>query len=172
MGTLEQMNAYARGFTTLFGAVCVSVAYRLAPDYPFPTAMEDAWDSTKWIASNATSLGATPSAGFIVGGTSSGSQIAAMIAHLAKDEELSPPLTGQWLCMPLFFAEGSVPEKYKSCWISREQNAHAPFFNKEVMEALDAIWKPDTKSPLYSPLCRGSGLGELPSAYIQVMGME
>ena len=172
LGSLDQMTPYARGYSKLFGATCVSADYRLAPDHPFPAATNDAFDSLKWIASNATSLGATPSAGFIVGGVSAGGQLAAITAHLAKDEKLSRPLTGQWLCVPLVLAEGIVPEKYKSHWISREQNAHAPGLNEESMGIFNKHWNPDWKSPLYSPFNRSSGFKGLPPAYIQVNGME
>lgn len=53
------------------------------------------------VAKNATSLGADPrSAGFIIGGGSAGGSITAVLAHLARDEQLDPPLTGQYLCVP------------------------------------------------------------------------
>ena len=169
-GSLDQMTAYSRGFVKLFGAVCISVAYRLSPEHPFPTPINDAWDSVKWIASNAPNLGASEH--FILGGVSAGGSLAALTTHLAKDEELFFPVTGQWLCIPLIFDEGLVPQKYESHWISREQNANVAGLNADSIKGMNKNWKPDTKSPLYSPMNRSSGLRRLPPAYIQVNGME
>lgn len=89
----EQLNC--RMFSKNCGAVCVNVAYRLAPEHPFPAAPNDAWDALKWIAANATStLGADPSKGFVVGGASAGGNLTDVVGHLARDEKLNPPLTG------------------------------------------------------------------------------
>lgn len=32
-----------------YGAVAISVDYRLAPEHPFPTAINDSWDALKWV---------------------------------------------------------------------------------------------------------------------------
>jgi len=63
-------------------------------------------------AENASNLGADPSKGFLVGGTSAGGNIAATIAHLARDEKLSPPLTGCHLMIPAICNIDALPEKY------------------------------------------------------------
>jgi acetyl esterase/lipase len=67
-------------------------------------------------------LKATPSEGFVVGGSSAGGNLAAVVTHLARNEKLSPPLTGQFLSAPLLLPPKVVPEKYKSQYISYEQN--------------------------------------------------
>src|SRR5436305_973828 len=99
---------------------------RLAPEHPFPTGINDSWDALKWAAANASSLKANPEIGFIVGGASAGGNIAAVLALRARDEELSPPLTGQYLCVPALLHPANVPEKLKHEYLSRFNNLHDP----------------------------------------------
>ena len=95
MGDVESEQPNCRLFSKNLDAVCVNVVYRLAPEHPFPAAANDSWDAVKWVAANATSkLGADPSKGFIVGGTSAGGNLTDVVGHLARDENLLPPLTG------------------------------------------------------------------------------
>lgn len=68
-------ESWEHGFEVLIKRsriTAVGVAYRLAPEFVFPTAAEDACDSLKWCAEHAGELGADPAKGFIVAGTSAG----------------------------------------------------------------------------------------------------
>lgn len=62
----------------------LSVDYRLAPEYPFPTAVNDAWDVVQWLVQRgaACALDATRLA---VGGDSAGGTLAAVCAIAARD---------------------------------------------------------------------------------------
>ncbi|KAK3080590.1 hypothetical protein LTS18_014992 [Coniosporium uncinatum] len=170
-GTVEQCTGTARALVETYGAVVVNPSYRLAPEHPFPEGVNDGWDNLKHLATNAEKYGATPSAGFVVGGYSAGGAIAAVLAQRAKDEKLSPPLTGQLLSVPLIFHD-TVPEEYREFFFSREQNAYAPGFNKMAYEGVLAALKPDFSSPLWSPVNATSGQEGLPPAYLQVCGMD
>jgi acetyl esterase/lipase len=68
MGDLSDEEVNCRLFSRDLGAICVNVEYRLAPEHPFPTWINDAWDALQWCAQNAADPGADPSRGFIVGG--------------------------------------------------------------------------------------------------------
>ena len=124
LGSPKTMIPYARSFARLFNAVCISGNYRLAPEFKFPYAVHDAWDTLVWTAANANDLGATPSAGFVVGGVSAGANLGAVLAQMAKEQQLEPKLTGQWLSIPVLLDEKIVPEKYKDLYLAWEQNAH------------------------------------------------
>ncbi|KAF6805751.1 lipase 2, partial [Colletotrichum musicola] len=99
-GDLTDEEVNCRLFSRDLCAICVNVEYRLAPEFAFPTGLNDCWDVLEWAAKNASELGADPTRGFIIGGGSAGGNIAAVIAHLARDNNLTPPLTGQYLCVP------------------------------------------------------------------------
>ncbi|KAF4552435.1 Alpha/beta hydrolase fold-containing protein 13 [Elsinoe fawcettii] len=172
VGSNLQLGPYARALTALYGAVVVTLNYRLAPEHKFPTQLEDAWDSVSWIAKNPSAFGANLSAGFILGGVSAGGNLTAVVAQKAKDEGLAAPLTGLWVCIPVLLTDETVPEKYKHLFFSRKQNAEAPVFNIEAINRVDEYLEADHKSPLWSPFnIQGAHQG-LPPTYIQVCGMD
>lgn len=49
LGSIERESRYCRMFVREFGGVAVSVGYRLAPEFKFPTAVYDAFDALKWV---------------------------------------------------------------------------------------------------------------------------
>ncbi|TKA76932.1 hypothetical protein B0A55_03117 [Friedmanniomyces simplex] len=172
-GSNGQLTAISRVLSSRFGATVVNISYRLAPQHKFPTGVNDAWDSVQWIAANASSLGADPSKGFILGGVSAGGNITAVIAQKSLDEGMSPPLTGVWLAVPwLFTTPESVPEEYRDQWFSREQNKDAPGFNQEAMAAVVHHLEADNTSEWCSPYNTKSPHRGLPPTCIQADGMD
>jgi acetyl esterase len=75
----------------------LSVDYRLAPEFKFPTAHEDAWDAIQWVAAHGAGLGLDPTR-IAVGGDSAGGTLAAACAIEARDAGL--PLALQLLFYP------------------------------------------------------------------------
>lgn len=67
--------------------------------------------------------------------------MAAIVAARAAEEGLMPRLTGQWLSIPILFSNETVPKKYSSYWISREQNAEAPGLNKDALAGMMGLYK-------------------------------
>ncbi|KAI9710377.1 MAG: hypothetical protein M1820_002872 [Bogoriella megaspora] len=168
--------ATSRSLVRSFGAVCVSVGYRLAPEHKFPIPIEDSWTALQWVAENAKTLGADPAKGFILGGTSAGGNAAAVLSHMARDEKLSPPLTGQYLCIPAVLseqvAEKGLPEEWKPYYFSHHQNANAPVLGQKAVELLYSQYQPDHDDPRFSPYLWLNGHKGLPPAYFQVCGAD
>jgi acetyl esterase/lipase len=145
---------------------------RLAPEHPFPTGINDSWDALKWIAQNAASLNANPKAGFVISGASAGGNISAILALLARDKDLDPPLTGQYLCVPALLPPSSVPDKYQAEYISSRENVDDPVLRTHgdtpIYDFLIPILKMDLKSPLFTPFENSNGHSKVPPAYFQI----
>ncbi|KAK7883525.1 hypothetical protein LTR67_011101 [Exophiala xenobiotica] len=175
LGGLENEEVQCRLMTSKLGVTAVNVDYRLAPEHKFPIAVHDCHDATKWAAANPSSLGADPTKGFIIGGTSAGGNITAVIAHLCRDEEMNPPLTGCLLVIPAYCYHKFVPEQYKKDYQSYEQNKNAPILTRKAMDLFADSYLPDEEQrqdPLYSPLLWPTGHGNLPPSFFQICGQD
>ena len=97
LGTLDSRDPICRTIAREADAVVVSVAYRLAPEHPFPAAVEDCYAATEWAAANPGQLGGAP--GLAVAGDSAGGTLAAVVALMAAEQN-GPELSHQALLYP------------------------------------------------------------------------
>ncbi|SCX66322.1 acetyl esterase [Variovorax sp. EL159] len=97
VGNIRTHDTLCRVLSQKSGCAVVSVDYRLAPAFKFPTASNDAWDAFQFIAKEGASLGLDPRR-LAVGGDSAGGTLAAVCAILARDAGL--PLALQMLIYP------------------------------------------------------------------------
>jgi acetyl esterase len=84
IGDLETADPTVRKLANRTGALVVSVDYRLAPEHPYPAAVDDAWAVLQWIADHGDELGGDPTR-LAVAGDSAGGNLAAIVAVLARD---------------------------------------------------------------------------------------
>jgi acetyl esterase len=82
-GGLDETDAFCRRLARTTGYIVVSVDYRLAPEHPFPAALDDANQCSLWAYENAESLGGTKDS-FSVCGESAGGNLAAVVCLLAR----------------------------------------------------------------------------------------
>ncbi len=99
LGDLEYSDLSCRMLANDVGCVVVSVDYRLAPEYKFPTPLNDCYDAFKWVVDNAGGLGVDPQR-VAVGGDSAGGNLAAAVAIRARDEN-GPKVAHQLLIYPV-----------------------------------------------------------------------
>lgn len=144
----------------------------LAPEHKFPTGVHDCWDALKWALAHASSLHATPTSGLILGGASAGGNIAAVLALLARDEKLSPPITGQYLCVPALLPHTNVPAHLAHLYQSRAHSLSDPVLKDLQPGAIEAIYEPVPTSPLYDPFNHPGGHVGVAKAFFQVGGID
>jgi len=132
--TDEQMNA--RMFVRDIGAVCLNVEYRLAPENQFPIGINDCYKALKAVATRPGMFHelVDPKLGLVLGGSSAGGNISAVLAQCARNDSLSPPVTRQWLSCPFLIVSEMVPEKYKAEYLSEFENADDPVLGKMTTE--------------------------------------
>jgi len=99
VGELSGHTALCQQLSVSADCVVVSVTPRLAPEHPFPAAVEDAYAAVCWIHENAEDLGIDHHK-LAVGGESSGATLATTVCRLAK-ERRNPPLSFQLLLYPV-----------------------------------------------------------------------
>ncbi|KAJ9611372.1 hypothetical protein H2200_004556 [Cladophialophora chaetospira] len=180
MGNAYSVAPLARDLVRDHDCIVISPHYRLAPESPFPTGPNDAWDAFEYIGTNAASIHPEIDLyrGLIVGGASQGAVLTSLIALRAKDTPSLPKITGLYFAAGGFIASPeSIPAKYRDLYLSRtdERCLRAPMLNKETKAMFDAAYNPDTASPLYRafnnvPLDLHKDLA--PKVYFQVCGAD
>jgi len=134
------------------------VQYRLAPEHPFPAAVEDCYAGTRWVAEHAAELGADADR-VAVGGDSAGGNLAAAVTLLARERQ-GPRLRHQLLVYP--------NTDYLSDTASMREAVDPLLFNRWSVNWYWSNYLADTRdglSPLASPL-RAGDLAALPEATV------
>ncbi|MBP2582610.1 acetyl esterase/lipase [Streptomyces sp. PvR006] len=98
MGDLDTEHPWAGRIAASSGAVVILVGYRLAPEHPYPAALDDAYAVLEWAAGHAAALGVEPDR-IAVGGHSAGANLAAAVTLRARDRQ-GPPIRFQLLNQP------------------------------------------------------------------------
>jgi len=80
IGTLDGHDDVCRRIAAQSGQAVLSIDYRMAPEFPFPTPLEDCITATRWARDNAASLGCDASR-MVVCGDSAGGNLATLVAQ-------------------------------------------------------------------------------------------
>lgn len=98
VGSIVGVDAACRALANRAGVVVVSLEYRLAPEHPYPAALEDAEAALAWLAEHAGELGGD-AARLAVAGDSAGANVATVLARRTRDSG-GPPIAFQLLVYP------------------------------------------------------------------------
>ncbi len=109
-GSLDTHDSLCRTLAAASGCRVVSVAYRLAPEWRFPAAVEDACAASAWIAVQAESFG-IDAARLAVGGDSAGGTLAAVVCQWARGKPVPRFAAQLLLCPVLDFAATSASRR-------------------------------------------------------------
>ncbi|MFS0780174.1 alpha/beta hydrolase [Bacillus sp. 1P06AnD] len=160
-GDLESHDEIVRPICMESGHKVISVGYRLAPEHPFPAALDDCYNAVKWATEHKDEL-QWDGKNLAIAGDSSGGNIVAAVSLMSRSkQEFS--ISKQVLYYPsldLNFSEFRYPslvENGKGYFVESDQLAeHNSFY---------LIAGADTENPLVSPI-REEHLENLPPALI------
>jgi acetyl esterase len=165
VGDLDSYDGEARNHAVGADALVVSIDYRLAPEHPYPAAVDDVWAATQWGATHGEELGADPKR-LAVAGDSAGGNLAAVIAQVARDSG-GPPIAFQLLWYPATTWDTSL--------VSFTENADAPILAIDAVAELSRWYAhgTDLRNPPSTLVpARAEDLAGLPPAYIAVAGHD
>jgi len=161
-GSLDTGDTISRALCNGTPAVVVSVAYHLAPEFPWPAATSDALAALHWAAGHLLDLG-HDSARLCVGGDSAGGNIAAVVSQASAGN--GPPLAAQILFYPFLDLDLVDDGRYPS----QRENATGYYVTYD-----DLLWcvsnylgGADPADPSISPI-RASDLSRLPPTVLAV----
>ena len=134
VGDLDTHDVVCRQIAQQSGVVVIAVDYRLAPEHPFPAAVDDSWSALTWVAAHADELGIDATR-LAVGGDSAGGGLAAVMTLMARDAG-APRLMSQLLVYPVTdlraqsasystFAEGYMLTRSAMQWYINQYAPHA-----------------------------------------------
>jgi acetyl esterase len=158
IGDLDTHDAACRQLAAEAGCAVLSVDYRLAPEHPFPAAVEDCFAALSFLAAQGARLGLDP-ARLAVGGDSAGGNLAAVTAIQARDAGIA--LKGQLLIYPATDFSEMRP--------SHEDYAEGFLLTREAMAWFGGNYLPQDRhrdwraSPILAP-----DLARLPPAIVIV----
>ncbi|MDX6214446.1 MAG: hypothetical protein QOG99_30, partial [Frankiales bacterium] len=141
-----------------FGCACVTVEYRLAPEHPYPAALDDCHTGLLHVLTQAAALGVNPTR-VGVGGQSAGGGLAAALALRIRDEGRHE-LLFQYLEYPMLDDRQATPSSRRdelAMW-SRESNAFGWRSYLADLYGTDRV-------PAYAAPARADDLSGLPPTY-------
>ncbi|KAM0559882.1 hypothetical protein ACHAPJ_003830 [Fusarium lateritium] len=146
-----------------------AVSYRLAPEHPAPTAVEDAYAAIQYVSDSAADLNIDPRK-IAVQGDSSGGGLAAGVALMARDRQLDPPIAKQILIYPMLDDRYNIDKEDPTIdfMIVKPDGARIIWeaYASKILEDDDA------KALSYAIPARAETLRGLPSTYIDVGSLD
>jgi len=163
LGDVDTHDAVCRWLARESRVRLLAVDYRLAPEHPFPAAVDDALAGFRYATAHAAEIGADP-ARVAVGGDSAGGNLAAVVAQLAAGD--NPPPAYQLLIYPV-------------CDYSRARRSYELFGTGFFLTAAEMRWyrahylphEEASRDPRASPLLR-EDLTALAPAYVATAGFD
>jgi acetyl esterase/lipase len=154
-----------RDYVTTSDVPMLMVDYRIAPEHPHPTPVEDCYAALRWLADNAATLGVDP-ARIAVMGDSAGGGLAAGVCLLARDRG-GPPIAQQLLIYPMLDDRAHTPDPQLMPFLTWTYDDNVTGWAALLGEraGTDAV-------PPYAAPARATDLAGLPETYIDVGDLD
>lgn len=171
LGAMESDDNVVRQIAKAVGSVIVSVEYRLAPEHPFPAALNDCSTALQWLADNTDTLAVDP-ARIAIGGISAGAGLAAGLALYVRDKT-DITLVFQFLLCPMI-DDRCVTSSSHMITDERVWNRHSNLtaWKNYLRGENDAETAPFDDVSAYAAASRAIDLSDLPPAYIAVGSVD
>ncbi|WP_122090701.1 alpha/beta hydrolase [Halalkalicoccus subterraneus] len=166
IGDIETYDPLCRALTNAADCAVLSVDYRLAPEHPFPAAVEDAYAALEWAAEYGDRVNCDPQR-VAVGGDSAGGNLAAAVSLMSRDRN-GPEIAHQSLLYPAV-ASPAVHE-----FPSYEENGKGYMLEAASVEWFLERYLPDPvdhRNAYAAPLLARDH-SELPSASVLTAGFD
>lgn len=111
LGTPEGDDRLCEFFVEEAHCVVVSVDYRLAPEHPYPAAIEDCYAGLQWTADHADTL-QLDSSRIVIAGASAGGGLTAALSLMARDRG-GPKIAFQMPLYPMLDDRNETPSSYE-----------------------------------------------------------
>jgi acetyl esterase len=164
-GSVDTHDAPCRILCTYGRMHVLSVEYRLAPEHPFPAAVEDARAALRWASSHASTLGADPSR-VGIGGDSAGANLAAAVCLLAATDGGPSPA-----CQMLVYPAVDRTKAYPSLSLFAEgfflTHASIRWFHRQYVGGRRELDRDPRLGPLHA-----ESLADLPPALVVTAGFD
>jgi acetyl esterase len=167
MGDLDSYDALCRSLANESGCRVISVDYRLAPEHPFPAALDDSFAAVQWVESHAPEL-LVDANRIAVAGDSAGGNLAAAVCQKSVQNKCSPEIAFQLLIYPslrMTVRRSATPAREVEAGFPLDVRALNWFHSHYVPEGIDPA------DPRLSPLL-AADLAGLPPAYIVTAGLD
>ncbi|KAH8809343.1 alpha/beta hydrolase fold-domain-containing protein [Xylogone sp. PMI_703] len=167
LGNIDTENVVATNLCARANCVVVNVDYRLAPEDPFPAAVEDCWEAVLWVLreDGGRSILELDTSKIGTGGSSAGGNLAAIMCQRAAARS-GPKISVQLLSVPVMDNTADPSNN-----VSYKENEHAPGLPAEKMLWYRKHYLPheqDWAHPEASPLLWQGDWARLPYAVIVV----
>lgn len=154
-----------RDYVAASGVPMLVVDYRVAPEHPHPTPVEDCYAALRWLATNAASLGVDP-ARLAVMGDSAGGGLAAAVCLLARDRG-GPAVAQQILIYPMLDDRAATPDCSLLPYLTWTYDDNVTGWGA----LLGADAGSESVSPYAAP-ARATDLSGLPDTYLDVGDLD
>jgi acetyl esterase len=108
IGSIDEADPVGRKLAERTSCAVVLVEYRMAPEFPYPTPVDDSYAALEWVAEHLEEIAGQPNVPLIVGGDSAGGNLSAVMAQRARDRR-GPPIALQVLIYPVTDADFERP---------------------------------------------------------------